>query len=137
MNCHTGQFTLFCIYLSNKWKYTIFFVFISDTLYKKVKFEIFPQDLAHISADGLREQTVAEHLLGTAELAAGFGTAFGAEEEARLAGLLHDIGKCSDAFQARLRGGDHCDHSTAGAQEATTAACPTAARRATPPTLPP
>lgn len=77
-----------------------------------------PQDLAHISEDGLREQTVAEHLLGTAALAAGFGSAFGAEEDARLAGLLHDIGKCSDAFQARLRGGPRCDHSTAGAQEA-------------------
>ena len=76
------------------------------------------QDLAHISDDGLREQTVAEHLLGTAELAAGFGAAFGAEEEARMAGLLHDIGKCSDAFQARLRGGPRCDHSTPGPQEA-------------------
>lgn len=77
-----------------------------------------PQDLAHISADGLRKQTVAEHLLGTAELAEGFGAAFGIQEDARLAGLLHDIGKCSDAFQARLRGGARCDHSSAGAQEA-------------------
>ena len=76
------------------------------------------RDLAHISEDGLREQTVAEHLLGTAALAAGFGKTFGAEEEAWLAGLLHDAGKCSDAFQARLRGGPRCDHSTAGAQEA-------------------
>lgn len=76
------------------------------------------RDLAHISADGLREQTVAEHLLGTAELAARFGVAFGAAEEARLAGLLHDIGKCSDAFQARLKGGERCDHSTAGVLEA-------------------
>ncbi len=76
------------------------------------------QDLAHISTDGLREQTVAEHALGTAQLAAGFGAIFGTEEEARLAGLLHDVGKCSDAFQARLRGGPRYDHSTAGAREA-------------------
>ena len=75
-------------------------------------------DLAHIGEDGLRVQTVAEHLLGTAERAASYGAAFGAAEEARLAGLLHDVGKCSDAFQARLKGGQRCDHSTAGVQEA-------------------
>ena len=58
------------------------------------------RDLAHISEDGLREQMVAEHLLGTAGLAADFGKAFGAEEEARLAGLLE---------QCRLHWGDIVD----------------------------
>ena len=66
--------------------------------------------LAHIAPDG-REQTVLEHLTGTAEL----GASFGGEEQTRLAGLAHDIGKYSLAFQRRLRGGPPADHATAGA----------------------
>lgn len=71
---------------------------------------------AHIAEDG-RKQTVLEHLEGTAELCAGFAAAFGAEEQGRLAGMAHDIGKYSDAFQRRLDGGEPVDHSTAGAVE--------------------
>ncbi|WP_394964982.1 CRISPR-associated endonuclease Cas3'' [Candidatus Allofournierella excrementigallinarum] len=74
--------------------------------------------LAHISEDGLRQQTVLEHLNGTASLAAGFAEPFGAAGQAYLAGMLHDIGKYSDAFQKRLAGGQKTDHSTAGAKEA-------------------
>ena len=70
--------------------------------------------LAHIAPDG-REQTVLEHLTGTAELAEKFGAPFGGEEQTRLAGLAHDIGKYSLAFQRRLRGGPPADHATAGA----------------------
>ena len=44
--------------------------------------------------------------------------AFGAEEDGYLLGLLHDIGKYSDAFQRRLDGGVRVDHSTAGTKEA-------------------
>ncbi len=74
---------------------------------------------AHTSEDGTRKQTVAEHLMGTAELAACFAAPFGAQEVAQAAGLLHDIGKYSDAFQRRLlEGGGRTDHSTAGAQVA-------------------
>ena len=51
--------------------------------------------LAHIADDG-RVQTVSEHLRGTGELAAGFAAPFGAADEARAAGLLHDIGKVPD-----------------------------------------
>lgn len=72
--------------------------------------------LAHIATDG-REQTVAEHLSGTADLCARFAASFGAEEQGRLAGMAHDIGKYSYAFQRRLRGGEKVDHSTAGAVE--------------------
>ena len=73
--------------------------------------------LAHISEDG-REQTVARHLEGTAELCAEFAAAFGAEGQGRLAGLSHDIGKYSLAFQQRLAGSaKRVDHSTAGAYE--------------------
>lgn len=72
--------------------------------------------LAHLSEDG-REQTVAAHLHGTAELCAQFADAFGARAQGYLAGMAHDIGKYSDAFQRRLHGGAKVDHSTAGAVE--------------------
>ena len=73
--------------------------------------------MAHIAEDG-REQSVLEHLTGTAELCARFAAAFGVEEQGRLAGMAHDIGKYSDAFQRRLRGSpEKVDHSTAGAIE--------------------
>ena len=72
--------------------------------------------LAHISALG-QVQTVLEHLTGTAKLCAHFASAFDAEEQGLLAGMAHDIGKYSDAFQRRLRGGPLVDHATAGAVE--------------------
>lgn len=72
--------------------------------------------LAHRTEDGQRTQTIQEHLHGTAERAASFAKPFGGESQARLAGLLHDIGKYSDGFQRRLAGGEKVDHSTAGAQ---------------------
>ena len=73
--------------------------------------------LAHIAEDG-REQSVAAHLQGTAALAKRFASSFGAEEDAGLAGMLHDVGKCTPEFQARLHGGARVDHSTAGAKAA-------------------
>ena len=73
--------------------------------------------LAHIAQDN-RRQTVSEHLNGTAELCAAFAAAFGAGEQGRLAGLAHDLGKYSAAFQRRLEGSaERVDHSTAGAAE--------------------
>ncbi len=72
--------------------------------------------LAHISDDG-RKQTIKEHLENTAELAATFASPFGMDKTAYNAGLLHDIGKYSEAFQKRLFGGPKVDHSTAGALE--------------------
>ena len=56
--------------------------------------------LAHISADGQRTQSVRDHLLGTAALAEAFARPFGGQEQAYLAGLLHDIGKYSGRFPA-------------------------------------
>ena len=72
--------------------------------------------IAHVSDDG-RVQYVKEHLENTAEKAGEFASAFGAREVGYTAGLLHDIGKYSEAFQARIRGSQiQVDHSTAGAQ---------------------
>jgi CRISPR-associated helicase Cas3/CRISPR-associated endonuclease Cas3-HD len=74
--------------------------------------------LAHISEDGIRKQSLEEHLLNTARLAEEFGKQFGAGEIAYNTGIGHDIGKCSDEFQKRITGqGGKCDHSTAGAKE--------------------
>ena len=73
--------------------------------------------LAHIAGDG-REQTVAEHLEGTARRSAAFAADFGSEDFGRLVGLAHDIGKNTSAFQRRLKeGGPKVDHATAGAVE--------------------
>ena len=72
--------------------------------------------LAHIAENG-RTQTALEHLEGTAGLCAASAAAFDAEEQGREAGLAHDLGKYSGAFQRRLRGGPKVDHATAGAFE--------------------
>ncbi|GAB6171577.1 CRISPR-associated helicase/endonuclease Cas3 [Paradesulfitobacterium aromaticivorans] len=59
------------------------------------------------------------HLEDTAVLAAHFAEKFKAAKIGYVAGLLHDVGKYSDAFQQRLHGAKNkVDHSTAGAVEA-------------------
>lgn len=73
------------------------------------------------SKDGLDEtewQLLIDHLKTTSELAAEMGQVFGIADLAHVAGLLHDIGKYSQEFQARLRGNSRpVDHATAGARE--------------------
>ena len=72
--------------------------------------------LAHI--DGEREQTVKEHLMGTAMLAEKFAAKFGNGDWGYCCGLLHDIGKYSVEFQNKIRNNMNIrvDHSTAGAK---------------------
>lgn len=70
-----------------------------------------------------RWEPLATHLHEVGELAAAFATVFGWQATARVMGLLHDIGKTSDAYQryireARADGRKGPDHSTAGAREA-------------------
>ncbi len=65
-------------------------------------------------------QTIKEHLLGTAHMAEMFASEFDCGEAGYLCGLLHDIGKYSEAFQSRIRNplpSNRVDHSTAGAVE--------------------
>ena len=77
-----------------------------------------PAYVAHISEDGKRYESVEEHLRAVSETAARFAEPFGASSWARAAGLAHDAGKYSNAFQCRiLRNGPKVDHSTAGAFE--------------------
>jgi CRISPR-associated endonuclease/helicase Cas3 len=62
-------------------------------------------------------QPLSEHLTAVAALAATFGSSFGGGELAACAGLLHDLGKYTREFQARLKGSpERVDHSTWGAR---------------------
>ena len=56
--------------------------------------------LAHI--DGDREQSVKEHLQGTAELAEKFAAKFRKADWGYCCGMLHDIGKYSAEFQKKI-----------------------------------
>lgn len=74
------------------------------------------QYFAHSSNKHGRWHHLADHLGGVAKLAGEFMQGCRAFEEARLAGLLHDLGKYGDLFQARLRGeAQGLDHWSQGA----------------------
>lgn len=62
-------------------------------------------------------EPLPHHLTAVGDRAAEFAEAFGWREAARVAGRLHDIGKCSAEFQAYIRGERDRggDHSSAGA----------------------
>ena len=82
-----------------------------------MNFDESKSSLAHITEDGTCAQTVKEHLEGTAQLSAEFAKVFGCEEWGYCCGMLHDIGKYSDAFQKHIKGAEcRVDHATAGAQ---------------------
>lgn len=58
-----------------------------------------------------------DHLTSVSSLAREFAATTPWADEARLSGLLHDLGKYGDLFQARLRGqASGLDHWSAGAQ---------------------
>lgn len=76
---------------------------------------------AHSANGAGKWHPLAEHLSGVAELAGKFAGMATWAEEARLAGLLHDLGKYGDRFQARLHGKDSgLDHWSQGASLALT-----------------
>lgn len=63
-------------------------------------------------------QTLSSHLVGVATQASQYASAFNASDMAYIVGLVHDLGKYTAKFQARLAGSpDKTDHATAGAQE--------------------
>lgn len=72
--------------------------------------------LAHVSEDGTRQQTVLQHLEGTADYARLFAERFHAGSWGEFCGMAHDLGKFTPEFQRRLlEHGQKVDHSTAGA----------------------
>jgi CRISPR-associated helicase Cas3/CRISPR-associated endonuclease Cas3-HD len=75
--------------------------------------------LAHSKNSDGQDDPVREHLRKVANRAAGFAQPFEACEEVELAGLLHDLGKYGDLFQARLAGKERgIDHWSSGAWQA-------------------
>ena len=75
------------------------------------------------SVPGTNDETLWEalgdHLRNVARAARDFGEPLELANWAEAAGLLHDIGKASDAYQSYIRGKRSSpDHSTAGAREA-------------------
>ena len=72
--------------------------------------------LAHSSNKQGNTHLAKEHLSEVARLATGFAGELAWRTEASVAGLLHDLGKYADKFQARLRGETSgLDHWSAGA----------------------
>ena len=64
-------------------------------------------------------QLLNDHLHNVANLSGQFAASFGAKEWGRCAGLLHDAGKATAAFQQRLEGCSvRVDHATFGARQA-------------------
>lgn len=86
---------------------------------KIVSMPVFETYYAH-SPDGHgRWHPLAVHLRSVAEKAATMACGWPWADEARLAGLLHDLGKYGDMFQRRLRGAESgLDHWSVGALEA-------------------
>lgn len=69
------------------------------------------------SVDKSNWQPLREHLNEVGVMAAECASQFAASDVARVTGLLHDLGKYSSEFQARLEGSSKkADHATAGAQ---------------------
>lgn len=65
-------------------------------------------------------ETLEEHALRVAAAAAERAAPFGGEDLARALGLLHDLGKVKDGFQARIRGArERVSHSAEGAKALT------------------
>lgn len=77
--------------------------------------------IAHFRPTDGTPQSVGTHLEETSELASGFAGKVGLSSLGELMGLLHDLGKYSDAFQTYIHSSDatlkgKIDHSSAGAQ---------------------
>lgn len=75
-----------------------------------------PEYKAHSRSRQGHHDPVATHLKAVSARAAQYAAAFGAEEDAAVAGLLHDLGKYGELFQRRLDGLERgIDHWSPGA----------------------
>ena len=72
----------------------------------------------HIDENGsVIYQSIIDHSNNVSKIAGNFAKSFKASSLAEYSGMMHDVGKYSNAFQHRINGKDiRVDHSTAGAQ---------------------
>lgn len=61
--------------------------------------------IAHLRKGDNTAQSVKDHCTNVASLAAKFGKPVGLEHSCYLTGLLHDLGKCTNAFEVYIRSG--------------------------------
>ena len=73
--------------------------------------------IAHRAEDN-RTQSFYDHATQVANLAGKFASEFGDVEQAKILGLLHDIGKCSPTGQLRMHAltNERVEHASAGAE---------------------
>src|SRR5271169_4687600 len=65
------------------------------------------------------EESMPQHVLPVCERAVSYASSLGLDHDARMAAILHDLGKFSSRFLARLKGKlPGLDHSSAGARAA-------------------
>ncbi len=62
-----------------------------------------PGFVAHVRAGSADYQSLQAHLHGVSRLAAEFASKFGCATHGELIGLLHDLGKFSEAFQTYIQ----------------------------------
>ena len=70
---------------------------------------------AHVDEESGRSQSLKEHLFNVAKLSSEYAAFFKCAVSGYYAGLYHDMGKWSEAFEKRLEGGKSVDHSSLGA----------------------
>jgi CRISPR-associated endonuclease/helicase Cas3 len=93
----------------------------SITVEEEIGLRLFAHSVA--GRDNEHWEPLSLHLAAVGSRAADFASHFGAASMAHVMGAMHDIGKCSAAYQAYIRQPDGAgaargpDHSTAGAKE--------------------
>lgn len=71
---------------------------------------------AHSENEMGKKESVIEHMREVSELASQYAATWGGDEEAKITGIFHDLGKYGDLFQeVLLRRAIHVDHATPGA----------------------
>lgn len=89
--------------------------------------------IAHKNEDGQREQSILEHLKGTANRAQEFANPFGCGEYGRCLGMLHDIGKYSEGFRERILNGEAARWTIPQQARSSYGSCQTPSTRESPP----
>lgn len=101
------------VHINSEFSYNVFIL-------KNKKAGVKMSYIAHKRSDyDNEEQPLIEHLKNVSDLSAEFAKPLNQSEYAKIIGIMHDIGKYSEAFQQRINGNSkrRVDHSTCGMKE--------------------